>query len=75
MSDAEHNKRTSRKKKIVTLNVIKKFCKQARNILTNLSPNPTLPAEPGQTYNSVSSCWEESVHAKFVSYILLKCCS
>jgi len=36
----EHNTFTSRKKKIVTLNVIKKFCMQARNILTNLRQSP-----------------------------------
>jgi len=27
----EHNKYTSRKKKIITLNVIKKFCMRAQN--------------------------------------------
>jgi len=44
------------KEKIVTLNAIKKFCMQARNILTNLSPNPTQNAarheKPDPTYNS-----------------------
>jgi len=37
-----------RHKKIVALNVIKKFCVQARNILTNLKPNfdPTYNSEP-----------------------------
>jgi len=33
----EHNKCRSQKKKINTLNVTKKFCMQAQNILTNLS--------------------------------------
>jgi len=31
-SRGEHNKSTSRKKKVVTPNVTKKFCMQARNI-------------------------------------------
>ena len=50
----EHNKSTSRKKKIITINVINKFCMQARSILTNLSPNqsPTPPKKLAQTYNS-----------------------
>jgi len=42
----QHNKCTSGKKKIVTLNVIKKFCMQARTILTNIGPNPTRQARP-----------------------------
>ena len=37
----EHNKSTSRKKKVVALNDIKKFCMQPRNILTNFKPEPT----------------------------------
>jgi len=37
-------------KKIVTLNVIKRFCMQAWSIFTNVSPRPETP---GPTYNSV----------------------
>jgi len=48
----EHNKSTSRKKKVVTLNAMKKFCMQARNILTNLSTIPARPEKPRRTYNS-----------------------
>jgi len=43
----EHNKSTSRKKKIFTPNAFKKFYMQARNILTNLSQarlDPKIPA-------------------------------
>jgi len=46
---------TSRKKKVVTLNVIKKFCMPARNwpeIFGQTSP--ARPEKPGQTYNSAS---------------------
>jgi len=57
---SHRNKCTSRKKKIVTLNVIKKVLyagpKSTRNILAKLSPNPAQnPARPGKpapTYNS-----------------------
>jgi len=53
----ERNKCTSRQKNIVTSNGIKKLVyagpKSARNILTNLSPNPDRPEKPGSTYNSV----------------------
>jgi len=41
--------------KIVTLNVIKKFCMQARNIFTNLSPKPARPEKPGPTYTGIGS--------------------
>jgi len=51
----EHNKCTSWKKQIVTLNVIKKFYMQARNILTNLSPNPDRPETSGPAYSSVTA--------------------
>ena len=45
------------RKKNITPNVIKKFCMQARNILTNLSPSParpgpTRPEKPALAYNS-----------------------
>jgi len=43
----EHNESTSRIKEIVTLYAIKKFCMQARNILTNLSSSPARPEKPG----------------------------
>jgi len=50
----EHNKSTSRKNNIVTSapNAIKKFCMQARNILTNLSPSPARSENSGLTYNT-----------------------
>jgi len=45
-------KSSSRKKKIFTPNAIKKFCMQARNILTNSIPSPARSEKPGLTYNS-----------------------
>ena len=64
----EHNKSTPRKKKIITLNVIKKFCMQSRNILTNLSPcpSPTRPEKPAQAYNS-APC--QKFHSKSLTCI------
>jgi len=40
------------KEKILTPNAIKKFCMQARNILTNLSASPARSEKPGLIYNS-----------------------
>jgi len=39
----EHSKCKPLVKKVVALNIIKSFCMQARNILTNLSPSPARP--------------------------------
>jgi len=56
----ECNKCTSRKKKSRLSASYKKVLygspKSARNILTNLSPNPARPEKPGQTCNSAKQC-------------------
>jgi len=46
-SQSLHSQKLRHEKKVVFLNVIKKFCMQARNILTNSSlarPDPKRPA-------------------------------
>jgi len=44
-----HNECRSQKEKIITLNVIKKFCAQARNCPETFL---TIKPEPGPTYNN-----------------------